>query len=119
MKCALFLKRQICWQVCLCIFFFSLTPIVMRGQSVIDVTDYGAAGDLQALGLVTTVSNSCEVDCPEANFGAGDLNKLIEVFGGGAWGGVSNQTLIAYITNVISPTSVLVSLPAGVTTSGS
>ena len=118
MKRAPYSKRQVCWRVVFCAFFLLISPLLLCAQTVIDVTDYGAAGDLQTLGLVATESNSCEVDCPEANFGPGDSNKLIEVFGGGAWCGVSNQTLIAYITNVLSPTSVMVSQPAGATASG-
>jgi hypothetical protein len=99
----------------ICLLFF---PLLGRGQVGLNVTNFGARGDLTVLQSVSTMNNSSTIVCGGANFGAGDNNKLIEVFGGGAWCGTSNQTLIAYITNVVSPTRVMVSAPAGVTANG-
>src|ERR1700722_10483143 len=118
MKCGPNFLRQIHWRIVICSSFLCFSLFSLQAQTTINIADYGAFGDLTGLAGVSVVSNSCEVDCAGANFGSGDNNKLLEVFGGGAWCGVSNQTLIVYITNVLSPTSVQVSQPAGVTASG-
>ncbi len=71
-----------------------------------------------ALTSVNTVSISTSVVCPGANFLSTDVNKLMEVINGGAWCGVSNQTLIAFITSVSSPSNITLSAAAGVTANG-
>lgn len=88
---------------------------VSRLQADIYVTDFGAQGDLSQLQNINTVSNSTTLTSPTARFAPGDVGKLVEVFNAGAWEGVSNATLFAYITTVVSPTNVTVSAPAGAT----
>ena len=64
----------------------------------VNVTNYGAVGDLQTLVNINVVSNSTALVCPGASFSAVDIGKLIEVVGGGIFQTVSNDTLYAYIT---------------------
>jgi len=86
-----------------------------HAQNYPNVTNYGAIGDLLALTNVDTISNSTSLVCPGANFLPTDTNKLIEVFGGGFWRGISNEDLITYISTVSSPTNITVSEAAGAT----
>ena len=81
----------------------------------VNVTNYGAVGDLQTLVNINVVSNSTALVCPGASFSAVDIGKLIEVVGGGIFQTVSNDTLYAYITAVSSPTNITVSVAAGAT----
>jgi len=87
-------------------------------QTTLNVTDFGAKGDLLTLSSVNTASNSTTLICPGANFSATDINKLVEVFGGGTWRGISNETLVAFITTVSSPSTITISTAAGTTANG-
>ena len=86
-----------------------------HAQNYPNVTNFGANGDLLTLSSINTVSNSTALVCPGANFLPTDTNKLIEVFGGGFWRGISNEDLITYISTVSSPSNITVSEAAGVT----
>jgi hypothetical protein len=98
-----------------CAFYFLLFVVAGHAETSLNVTNFGAWGDLIILQGVSTVSNSSSITCPGANFVGADRHKLIEVFNGGSWCGKSNQTLIAYIDKVISPTTVIATRCAGVT----
>jgi hypothetical protein len=84
-------------------------------RAQINVTNYGALGDLLTLGSVSAVSNSTALTCPGANFSGSDTNKLIEVFGAGTYEGQSNMDLFAQIVMVTSPSNITISTPAGAT----
>jgi hypothetical protein len=84
----------------------------------LNVTNFGARGDLLTLTNVSVVSNSPVLLCASANFTAADTNKLVEIFNAGTFRSVSNETLIAAITAVTSSSNITVSLPAGRTASG-
>lgn len=88
------------------------------GQAEINVADYGAKGDLLTLSNVKVVNNSKSIVCPGASFTSADVNKLLEVFNGGIWRGISNETLVAYIQTVSSPSNITVSVAAGTTANG-
>jgi hypothetical protein len=89
-------------------------------QAQINVTDYGAKGDLLTLDNVSVVNNSTTVVSASANFVGTDVGKIIEVFDAGTYHSdtTSNETLIATITAVNSPTSITVSSAAGLTADG-
>ncbi len=96
-----------------------LGAMAARGsQTSVNVTNFGAKGDLLTLSTIKVTSNSTAIVCPGARFVAADTNKLIEVFGGGTWRGVSNETLITYISAVSSPSNITVLTPAGATGNG-
>ncbi len=87
-------------------------------QAQINVTDYGAKGDLLTLTNVSVVSSSSTVICPSAAFGSGDVGKLIEIWNAGLFQTVSNQTLVAVITNVVDASTVQVSMAPSCTATG-
>ena len=89
-----------------------------RCFGVVDVTNFGAKGDLLTLPVIDTVSNSTQIVCPGSSFVSSDVGKLVEVFNGGAWRGTSNETLLVSIAAVSSPTTIIASAPAGATANG-
>ena len=95
-----------------------LQESVGRAQQSLNVTNYGAVGDLTLLTSVSTVSNSTAVVCAGANFSSADTNKVIEIFGAGIYRNPSNETLFAFITGVSSVSNITVSVAAGATASG-
>ncbi len=84
-------------------------------QTPLNVTNYGAKGDLLTLNSINTVSNSTLLVCPGASFVVSDSNKLIEVFGAGTRQGQGNQDLFARITKISSPSNITISVAAGAT----
>jgi len=86
-----------------------------RAQTPLNVTNYGAIGNLLTLNGIVVTSNSTAVLCPNANFAASDVGKLIEVFNAGIYRGASNETLFARITAVTSQNKIKLSAPAGAT----
>jgi hypothetical protein len=95
-----------------------MLPLEGIVQAQVNVTDYGAKGDLLTLTNVSVVSNSSTVICPSAAFGSGDVGKLIEIWNAGKFQNVSNETLVAVITAVNSSTSITVSMAPICTATG-
>jgi len=96
------------------ILFFRLN----LAHAQINVTNYGAAGDLLTLSDVITVSNSTAVTCPGASFANSDINKEIEIFGAGTYEGQSNEDLFVHIVSVSSPSTITISAAAQTTSAG-
>lgn len=92
----------------------SMNPV----RADINVKNFGAVGDYLTLNGVNVVSNSTAIACPGAAFLPSDTNKIIEVFNAGIFRSVSNETLVAVIVSVSSPSNVTVSVPAGRTANG-
>ena len=90
-----------------------LCLLVTVAKASINVTNYGAVGDLATITNINTISNSASLVCPGANFVGTDAGKLIEVTGGGNWQGASNDCLYAYISTVSSPSNIVVSVASG------
>ena len=90
-----------------------LCLLVTVAKASINVTNYGAVGDLATITNINTISNSTSLVCPGANFVGTDAGKLIEVTGGGNWQGASNDCLYAYISTVSSPSNIVVSVASG------
>lgn len=86
-----------------------------RAQTPLNVTNYGAIGDLLTLNGIVVTSNSTAAFCPNAKFAATDVGKLIEIFNAGIYRGASNETLFARITAVSSQNNITLSAPAGAT----
>lgn len=82
-------------------------------NGILNVTNYGAAGDLTFLTNVCVSTGLTNITCPTANWTLADSNKTIEVFNGGKYMTLSNQCLIAVITNIVNSTNVQVNVVAG------
>jgi hypothetical protein len=107
------IPRQLCFTVLIYGCFFGLAGLA-NGQ--INVTNFGAKGDLLILNNCITTSNSTSVTCPSASWSsATDIGKAVLLFGCGAYQGVSNQDLYVYISSVVSSTSITISHPAQAT----
>ncbi len=112
------INKLFCSLLCLILVNGGLFALADSATASIIVTNYGAKGDLLTLKGVSVVSNSTAIVCPSANFVISDINKLIEVWNAGAFRSVSNETLVATITAISSPSNITVSIAAGRTATG-
>lgn len=95
---------------------FLLMPLVAMAD--LNVTNYGASGDLIILTNIATISGSPTVTCLGANFQTTDVNKTILVQDAGIIRGSTNESLLALITGRTSATVITIDRNAGVTSSG-
>ena len=105
--------RQFCFALLIYGWIIGLAGLA-HGQ--INVTNFGAKGDLTILKNCITTSNSTSVTCPSASWSsATDIGKAVVLFGCGTYQSISNQDLFAYISSVVSSTSITISQPAQAT----